>query len=102
MEWILVPLLVWGGYEWGSYDESLEHGAPATVINQQTLVENQTSTYERGKYYKTQQGYYISNLQPKPKKDEGCDRSIIVADLSEPNNAEEKISVTEIQMTCGG
>ena len=58
-------------------------------------------TYGRGLYAWSDAGYYISNLSVAEKKIEGCDKPVLVTDLSESamdSNAE--IQVESINIPC--
>jgi len=96
MEWVIGLLLFWGGHELGSHN-----GEKDVVIERE--IESTVSTefiFKRGRYYKTDAGYYISNLTPKPQKAIGCDRPVLIADLTGSLPAADKMKVTEVQMEC--
>lgn len=58
--------------------------------------------YQRGRYFKSEDGYYISNLTPKPVVADGCDLPILTADLSVPRSEKGHIYITEVDVECDG
>jgi len=65
-----------------------------------TVIEK--PAYQRGSYFKTNRGYYISNLTPAPVQAEGCDTPILTADLSAPRSDSDDIYITEVEVECDG
>jgi hypothetical protein len=57
IEWFLVMSLIVGGNEWWEKHEKNKDGV---IVVEKPL-------YQRGKFYKNEDGYYISNLSPKPR-----------------------------------
>jgi hypothetical protein len=92
-------ILIFGGYELISNDKnesvSIEEVQKVSVVSDAPV-------FERGRFFKTIDGYYISNLTPARLKVEGCDRPILTADLTAPRVDNEEIQVTEVDMACEG
>lgn len=87
----LIPLLVLSGCTTlGNNPQDTEY----TVIKE--------PAYQRGNYFNTGNGYYISNLTPEPVQAEGCDMPIMTADLSAARSEDEDIYITEIDVKCEG
>lgn len=87
----LMPLLaVTGCSTLGSNQQDVDY----------TVIEK--PAYQRGSYFKTSNGYYISNLTPAPVKAEGCDMPILTADLSAPRSEDGDIFITEVDVECEG
>lgn len=100
VEWIVGLVLFIGGYELWGKDEPKE---PVVVeVVQEEPVVSDVPVFERGRYYKTGEGYYISNLTPARQKIEGCDRPVLTADLTAPRNDDGEIRVTEVDIACEG
>lgn len=96
MEWlILVTLIFFGAEELISEDE------PEVVVLPEPIVSTEP-VYVRGRYYKTEQGYFVSNLTTEPAKAEGCDRPVLTANLSEPRYGAHDLNITEVAMSCEG
>lgn len=100
VEWIIGILLIFGGHELLNKDKP-EEPIVAEVAQKQSLVSDEP-VFERGLYYRTGEGYFISNLTPVPQMVDGCDRPVLTADLTAPRTDSSKIQVTEIDMVCGG
>lgn len=100
VEWIVGLVLLIGGYElWGK--EEPQEPVAVEVVTEQSIVSDEP-LFERGRYYRTKDGYYISNLTPAPQKVDGCDRPVLTADLTAPRGDEGQIQVTEVDMECEG
>lgn len=95
MEVLLGIFLLWGGYEWGSHSGERE---PVDIEPEIGLV-SELPTYERGRYYRTEDGYFISNLTSAPQISEGCDNPILVTDLSKPAQ-DQKRHVRLVEVSC--
>jgi hypothetical protein len=95
-------LLITGGISLMNSDdsESIEENGPMMVV--ESSVVSDKPVYKRGIYYRTSQGYYVSNLTPKPKAIDGCERSVLTADLSSPRSDGDSIQVTEHRVECEG
>jgi len=57
--------------------------------------------YERGYFAWSDDGYYISNLTPEPIQPEGCDKPVLVSDLSVPKSGQ-TLPVESVDLGCGG
>ncbi|WP_444928297.1 hypothetical protein ACJJI4_24015 (plasmid) [Microbulbifer sp. TRSA002] len=99
IEWIVGLVLLFGGYELWNKDGPDEN-TTATVI-EQTVVSDEP-LFERERFYKTVDGYYISDLSPKPLIADGCERSFLITDLSVARANDEQIKVTEVEIQCEG
>ena len=93
-------VLVIGGYERWEKEEPKEAVA-AEIVTEQPIVSVEP-LFERGRYYRTKDGYYISNLTPAPQKVDGCDRPVLTADLTAPRGDGGQIQVTEVDIECEG
>ena len=100
VEWIIGLVLLFGGYELLNDDEQ-EQPIVAEVVQEQSIVSDEPM-FERGHFYKTVEGYFISNLTPVPQKVDGCDRPVLTADLTAPRTDGDQIQVTEVDIVCGG
>ena len=100
VEWIIGLVLLFGGYELLNDDEQ-EQPIVAEVVQEQSIVSDEP-VFERGRFYKTGEGYFISNLTPVPQKVDGCDRPVLTADLTAPRTDGDQIQVTEVDIVCGG
>lgn len=99
VEWIIGLVLIFGGYELWSKEESSEATTPAVI--EQAVVSDKP-VFERGRFYKTDEGYYISDLSPKPLLADGCERPVFTTDLSVARATDEQIKVTEVDIQCEG
>lgn len=99
VEWIIGLVLIFGGYELWNKEESAE-ATSATVIKQ-TMV-SEKPVFERGRFYKTDEGYYISDLSPEPLLADGCERPVLTADLSVARANDGQIKVTDVDIQCEG
>lgn len=99
VEWIVGLVLLFGGYELINKDAPSE--PVVEVIQEQTVVSDEP-VFERGRYFNTGDGYFISNLTPAPVKPDGCDRPVLTADLTSPRTGEGQIQVTKVDNVCGG
>lgn len=75
-----------------------------TTGNQPALTISETNepAFQRNKYYKTTEGYYISNLTQAPAVADGCDAPILTADFSAPRSEQGDIFITEVDVECEG
>ncbi len=90
MEIVYVFLLLWG-IDSATADSNDEESVAVVKIIQQ---KNDEFTFNRGDYYQSPFGYYISNLS-----DKQCERkSLLVADLTKPLN--DVLKVNEIELGC--
>ena len=55
--------------------------------------------FARQTYTLSPDGYYLSNLTPDPTQHEGCNKPVLVADLSQPNT-QELLPVTPVNVGC--
>ena len=105
IEWIVGFVLFIGSYELWVKEEPQELVAVAPVavetITEQSIVSVEP-LFERDRYYRTEDGYFISNLTPTPKNVSGCDRSVLTADLTTVGRDEGQIQVTEVDIECEG
>lgn len=97
--WIVGLAILFGGYDLISEDELKEQAAEA--VQEQTIV-SEAPVFERGRYFKSSDGYFISNLTLAPVKPDGCDSPILTADLTSPRINDGQIRVTEVTIVCGG
>ena len=88
--WLIPLLAVTGCSTLGSNQQDASY----------TVIEK--PAYQRGSYFKTSSGYYISNLTPAPVKADGCDMPILTADLSAPRSDDGDIYITEVDVECEG
>ena len=101
MELIVALIMFVGGYELSDFLES--EGEPAVTQEMTVIVEaipSLSPVFERGLYFKSTEGYYISDLSPVPEKVEGCERPVLIADLSEPLQDGAKMNVQVVHMSC--
>lgn len=63
-------------------------------------VVRQAPVFERGVYYRTKKGYYISNLSPRREEAQGCSIPILTTDLSLPVEEGEKMAVKQVEASC--
>ena len=96
--WIVGLALLFGGYE--LINKEVPSESVEEVTQEQTVVSDEP-VFERGRYFNTSDGYYISNLTPEPIKPDGCDRPVLTADLSTPRTDEGEIQVTKVDNVCG-
>ena len=99
IEWIVGLMLFMGGYELGSKEEPKEPVMVAEVTQKQSVLSD-VPIYERGRYYKTSEGYFISNLTPVPQKVGGCNPFGLTSDQTEPSNDDGQIQFTDIDLAC--
>lgn len=88
--WLITFLIVSGCSTLGNNHQDKEYS------------EIEKPAYQRGSYFMTDYGYYISNLTPKPVQAQGCDMPILTADLSAPRSEDGGIYITEIDVECEG
>lgn len=100
VEWIVGLVLFIGGYELWAQEEPQEP-VEMEIVTEQSLVSVEP-LFERGRYYRTEDGYYISNLTPAPRKVDGCDQPVLTAGLTAPRSDEGQIQVTKIDIECEG
>jgi len=95
MEWlIVVTLIIFGANQMAEEEPPVVEVVPDPIVST-------TPVYERGRYYKTHKGYFVSNLTPAPDKADGCDRPILTANLDQPRSSD-SLDVKEIQLNCEG
>ncbi|MCG8612258.1 MAG: hypothetical protein MI864_17180 [Pseudomonadales bacterium] len=99
-EWIIGLALLLGGYEILT-DEKQDEPIVSNAVKEQSIVSD-IPVFERGRYYRTGDGYFISNLTPALQKADGCDRPILTTDLTEPQIEDDHIQVTEVYIVCEG
>ena len=103
---LIIALLVFGASE----DEGVQIEDTDTVVQTEEIVEQEIMTgnvsavpvFTRGQYYKSENGYYISDLSIKPSIASKRNCSVLVADLSQTHQANNKTLVTEVKTDCGG
>lgn len=98
IEWIVGLILIFGGIEVMDEEDNVDNRIIEEVVHGKRVSDD--PVYERGIFFKSQNGYFITNLTPEPVDVEGCDSQILVADLSEKRNSEVQLSVTEVEMMC--
>lgn len=98
VEWVIGLILLFGGYEVFGKDKKDE---PVEVVQDVSIV-SEDPVFERGRFFKTPDGYYISDLSPKPEQIEGCESPLLTADLTKLRDQEDAIEVTEIDVSCEG
>lgn len=59
IEWILILTLIFGGHEIHQQHEREKDG----------VVVIEKPDYKKGKYFRSEEGYYVTNLQPTPISD---------------------------------
>ena len=67
-----------------------------------TISEPNEPAFQRGKYYKSDEGFYISNLTPAPVMALGCDTPINTADFAAPRSEDGDMFITEVDVECEG
>ena len=67
-----------------------------------TISEPNEPAFQRGKYYKSDDGFYISNLTPASVMVDGCDMPINTADFSAPRAENGDMYITEVDVECEG
>jgi hypothetical protein len=112
--WILLGgALVFGGFQLFNKDEVDQQSARAEMVTESsnTIQAEQAAVmqrnkieadggFERGVYFRSKHGYMISNLSAPKKRIDGCDKPILVTNLTSPINGNEGIQVTEINVLC--
>jgi len=84
-----------------------EDAEPVVSSVEQTRIEIVDDTpsatapkiFARQTYTLSPDGYYLSNLTPDPTQHEGCNKPVLVADLSQPNT-QELLPVTLVNVGC--
>lgn len=97
--WIIGIVLLFGGYE--LVNKEVQEEPISELVEEHTIVSD-VPVFERGRYFNTGNGYYISNLTPEKIKPDGCDLPILTADLTSPRTDEGQIQVTKVDNVCGG
>ena len=95
---ILIGLGWWGGSEYEASKQQPVHQDPVVVIEEPEIVSDEPA-FEKGRFYQTGNGYYISDLSPQKELPEGCSNSLLTADLSEPRESE-NLDVIEVDVKC--
>ena len=95
IQWIVAIFLVLGGYEVGK-----NQNQQTNIVEPSKSIVSDAPVFERGIYYKTDQGYYISDLSPSPMYALGCERPLYLTDLSIPANENQSREVTEYTIPC--
>lgn len=97
---LIIGFLLFFGYSLLSVD------SPQNVQTAQVEVEHPQVTtvnvFERGRFYRSTEGYYISNLTPEPELVKGCELPVLIADLNATRTADAQLQVTEIDVGCEG
>jgi hypothetical protein len=97
VEWILGILIIFGGVE--LWDKN--KGASSASSDTAKLIVSEASVYTKGRYYLSEQGYYITDLTSAPTATPGCDDEIFTANLAEPNT-DDTMNVEAVNVECGG
>lgn len=97
--WVALFSLLFGGYHLSSDNETNVVAEERVEVEKNQFL-SETPIFERGKYYQTGQGYYISNLSQDKQKIEGCDSPILTTDLSVARDHGEIMAIDTMQMQC--
>ena len=82
-------------------DEGVDQLASEQVIENKLDSSAAPVGFMRGSFVRSKEGYYISNLTPEPIEPDGCDKPVLVADLSQPRT-KQSLPVESISVGCGG
>lgn len=99
-EWILAVALIGGGSYWFWPEEETADPTPIAHVEDASLM-SETPIFERGRYYRSAEGYLISNLTPEAGQFDGCERSVLTADLTATREGG-AIEVQEVAVGCEG
>lgn len=105
MEWVIVFILIIGGVEVGKRGdlkgESTSVSESKVVATSDTAVLVKEAVFARGRYYRHQNGYFISDLSPRPVY--VCTPEVLVADLkNRPSPDDQHLEVTTHKANCEG
>lgn len=105
MEWVIVFILIIGGVEIAKGDG--EKGESTSMAEAEAVTASDTSTvdkeavFARGRYYRHQNGYFISDLSPEPLH--VCSPEVLVADLkNRPSPDDQDLEVAVHKANCEG
>ena len=105
--WLAGVILLVSGIELWQDITDLSYDSDESPIDTAELEQRESSKgkrfFERGTFYRSEEGYLISNLSPVPEQElvvghqpaEGCDVPVLVSDLS-IKRQDKKMSVTEV------
>ena len=99
MEILFILLTCWGGYELFSGDTMVTQTEDTALI--EVAPQARKSVYARGEYYRSENGYLISDLSKPSIAVLGCHRPILTSDLSSPSTQEKRV-VTAVTVSCEG
>lgn len=71
-------------------------------VTEQIVEESPEPEFKRGVFFRTDAGYYISNLSPEPVEVPGCNQPVLVADLTKPHEQKTIREVQTVQVGCNG
>lgn len=98
--WIALITLLFGGYHLSSDDDTKVVYEEVMQVEEKQQLVSETPVFERGKYFQSGQGYYVSNLSPVKKKIEGCDSPILTTDLSVSRKQGELMPIDIVLIQC--
>ncbi len=93
MEVAILISVIWASIHWGGEPEPIVVQEPPSVMSEMPI-------YEKGRFYRSEHGYLVSDLSPALEEAEGCDSPILTADLSQEYSEGER-EVFAVNVRCG-
>lgn len=108
MEWVIAFILIIGGVEIAKGDGEKVKTASVAEIEAEdasavsgSLSVEKEAVFARGRYFRHQHGYFISDLSPEPVQ--VCSPEVLVADLkNRPSPDDQELEVTVHKANCEG
>lgn len=98
VEWFIGLVLLFGGAELWERNKSAEH-----ENNTDREIVSAEPVYTKGRYFLSDQGYYITDLSSEPPREVECDVAANSVDLPASNSDREDGSeVDGVIVGCGG
>jgi hypothetical protein len=98
VEWFIGLVLLFGGAELWERNNSAEH-----VNNTDREIVSAEPVYTKGRYFLSDQGYYITDLSSEPSQEVECNDTANAADQPVSNSVSEDGSVVDgVIVGCGG
>lgn len=105
MEWVIAFILIVGGVELANNEKKDNTKSEAIeevkMQDADVLAVEKNPIFARGRYYKDDNGYFVSDLSPEPGPI--CNPDILVADLQNRTSPdEENLEVKLVKANCEG
>ena len=98
VEWFIGLVLLFGGAELWDRNKSAEN-----ENNTDRVIVSAEPVYTKGRYFLSDQGYYITDLSSEPSQEFECDDTAYSADRPVTNSDREDGSVVDgVIVGCGG